>query len=157
MLVADAINEIRMKINDRDMVGLDDSELLSYLNEAIQYISAALITYKSPFCIKDIEVMEDSFMLPNNFAQWCGTFPFKITGNTVDVLCELPVKARYFESYENVVEGGELPFNNVALDKLAIKIACIYAQNQEHEEISQDKELADELKQMVAAALGVGA
>lgn len=157
MLVNNALSEIRRKINDRDMVGLDDEELLSYLNEAIQFISSALITYKAPACVKDATMTEPTMPLPYNFAQMCGTYPIKITGNLLSTKAELPISFRYFESYGDVAADDEMPFQHTALDKLAIKIACIYAQNQEHEEISQDKALVSELQQMVATALGVGA
>ena len=157
MLTSNAISEMRLKINDRDMVGLDDSELLSYLNEAIQFIAAAMITYKSPLCVKDIDMTEPTMVLPNNFAQLCGNYPVKITGKIISTSEDLPLTIRYFESFGDVELDGSLPFHHTALDKLAVKIGCIYAQNQEHEEISQDKSLVNELQQMVASALGVGA
>ena len=58
MLVDVAINQIRDKINDRDEVGLDDNEILSYLNEAIQYVSSFLVGAGSPLVINDLTLTQ---------------------------------------------------------------------------------------------------
>ena len=82
MLVTQAIQEIRNKINDRDCVGLDDSELLSYLNEAIQQISSYLISVNSPTMIKELTIEdENEIELPQNFVKTAGNYPLKITAN----------------------------------------------------------------------------
>lgn len=159
MLVTEAITEIRNKINDRDMVGLDDAELLSYLNEAMQLISVYMVGMDSPDLIEEQVIEEETFTIPKNFDKFCGYYPIKRTGTTAQLLDEPPLRVRYFISYPivDMEEESEMPFNHAILNQLAIKIACTYAQNQEHEEISQDKAIIAEIQQAIAVAMGVGA
>lgn len=158
MLVTEALTEIRNKINDRDMVGLDDSELLSYLNEAVQYIAALMITNNSTELIQEEIVEEPTFTLPVNFAKFCGYYPIRRTGLTAELLDEPPLKVRYFVSYPLLTDGEEeeMPFNHIALTQVAIKVACAYAQNQEKLNIQQDTALYQEIMQAIATSMGVG-
>lgn len=156
MLVTEAITEIRNKINDRDMVGLDDSELLSYLNEAVQWVAASMISAGSTDLVKEEIIDGDEFTLPVNFAKFCGNYPIKRTGLQAELLCEPPMKLRYFVTYNLLTTDDEMPFNHIALTQVAIKKACEYAQSQEKLDVQQDKMLEGELSQAVALSMGVG-
>lgn len=156
MQVRYAITEMRNKINDRDMVGLDDSELLSYLNEAIQLISTYMVGFNSPDFVEEQIVEEDHFEIPKNFYKFCGNYPLKRTGQTAELLVEPPLKVRYFVAYPIAEADDEMPFSHIILNQLAIKIACTYAQNQEHEDISQDKGIIAEIQQAIVS-IGAGA
>ena len=79
MLVEEAIYQVRCKTNDRDEVGLDDVEILNYINEAIQFINAYLVGANSPILIKELLITEPSIVLPKNFVKSCGTYPARIT------------------------------------------------------------------------------
>lgn len=153
MKVETAIFEIRNKINDRDEIGLDDEELLSYLNEALQYISAYLISANSPILVKTETINEGSFVLPDNFARFAGYFPVRVEGNTGELLDEPPVKVRYFVTADKVKATSTMPFTQLALNQVAIKLACIYAQNQQSLNIQQDKALLDEINGAIAGAI----
>lgn len=156
MLVTEAITEIRNKINDRDMVGLDDVELVSYLNEAMQLISMQLVGLECPDLIIEEVIEDESFTIPKNFDKFCGYYPIRRTGVVAELLDAPPLRVRYYVSYPIVELNGEMPFNHAILNQLAIKIACTFAQNQEHEDISQDKAIIAEIQQAVAVAMGVG-
>lgn len=158
MLVSEAITEIRNKTNDRDSVGLDDSELLSYLNEAVQYISASLIQYGSPDMIQEMTINGTTATLPVNFARACGVYPIKRSGLTITLLDEPPLKVRYFVS-KPLLTGSTtetMPFNHIGLTQFAIKLACVYANAQQKLDVSTDKALAQELAQVIAASMGAG-
>lgn len=158
MLVTEALTEIRNKINDRDEVGLDTSEILSYLNEAVQYISSLMIANGSPELVKEELIEEESFVLPPNFARFCGYYPVKRTGNVVELLDEPPMKVRYATTYPLLTgeEDEEMPFNHIALTQVAIKVASVYANNQEQLNVSQDTSLYQEIMQAIASSMGVG-
>lgn len=153
MKVETAIFEIRNKINDRDEIGLDDEELLSYLNEALQYISAYLISANSPILIKTETINEGGFVLPDNFARFAGYFPVRVEGNIGELLDEPPVKVRYFVTADKVKATSTMPFTQLALNQVAIKLASIYAQNQQSLNIQQDKALLDEINGAIAGAI----
>lgn len=153
MNVSKAILEIRNKINDREEVGLEDEELLSYLNEAILYISNYLIGIKSPAMVEELVIDKNTITVPENFAKTVGGFPIKRTGNTIKLLCEPPVTIRYLVSYKPVEMDGEMPFSYEALNNSAIKLACIYANVQERTDVTQDKTLLDEINTAISNAV----
>ena len=155
MLVTQAIQEIRNKINDRDCVGLDDSELLSYLNEAIQQISSYLISVNSPTMIKKLTIEdENEIELPQNFVKTAGNYPLKITANKA-CTAFWPMNVRYFASYAPVSMSDELPFSHNAIDVIAIKLACVYATAQQQLDVTQDKSIVDEIIASLASAIGI--
>lgn len=153
MLVDEAIYQVRCKTNDRDEVGLDDIEILHYINEAIQFINAYLVGANSPILIKELLITEPSVLLPKNFVKTCGRFPARVTGNIIELWDEPPMKLRYFESYPNVDQGDDMPFDHDALNQVAIKLACIYANAQQQLDVSQDKTLLDEMTAAVSSAI----
>ena len=152
MKVETALYEIRNKINDRDEIGLDDDEILSYLNEALQYISSYLVSANSPLMIKKLDIETETSTLPDDFVRFVGLQPVKITGKEVEAL-ELPIKARYFANVKQVGIADNMPFTQLALNQVAIKLASIYAQNQQGLNVQQDKVLLDELNASIASAV----
>ena len=153
MDITTAITEIRNKTNDRDKVGLDDSELLSYLNEAIQYIANYLISIKSPIVVADFTANTPTTTLPDNFAKLAGGFPVKRTGNEIQLLVEPPIKIRYLVSYPTVTTSDDMPFEYESLNQSAIKLACIYANSQKQTDVTQDKSLLDEVNAAIERAV----
>lgn len=156
MLVSEALTEIRNKINDRDEVGLDDSELLSYLNEAVQYICGQMIQCGCSDLATEILIETPTATLPSNFSMFCGYYPIKRTGLTIELLDDPPLKIRYFASYGILGESDTMPFNHLGLIQMAIKLACVYANAQQKLDISADKALQQELTQVIASSMGVG-
>lgn len=152
MKVETALYEIRNKINDRDEIGLDDDEILSYLNEALQYISSYLVSANSPLMIKKLDIETETSALPDDFVRFVGLQPVKITGKEVEAL-ELPIKARYFANVKQVGIADNMPFTQLALNQVAIKLASIYAQNQQGLNVQQDKALLDEINTAIAGAI----
>lgn len=152
MLVDVALKQIRDKINDRDEVGLDDVELLTYLNEAIVYVSNFLVGAASPMNLHDLTLTEESTPMPKEFVRTAGRFPIRITGDKIELLDDPPVTIRYFANVGQVDFGDDMPFQQDALNRIAIKLAAIYAQNQEQLDVTQDKSLVAELAQAVASA-----
>ena len=153
MKVETALYEIRNKINDRDEIGLDDDEILSYLNEALQYISSYLVSANSPLMIKKLDIETETSALPDDFVRFVGLQPVKITGTEVEALDDIPIKARYFANVKQVGIADDMPFTQLALNQVAIKLASIYAQNQQGLNVQQDKALLDEINTAIAGAI----
>lgn len=150
MNVSDAVIEIRNKINDRDEVGFDDEEILSYLNEAISSVSTYLISINSPIMVEEIVINDKECAIPKNFAKMAGGFPLKRTGNKFKLLTEPPVKLRYLVAYDRLELDEDMPFKYAALNQVCIKLACVFANAQQHLDITQDKALLDEMNAIVA-------
>lgn len=153
MLVDVAINQIRDKINDRDEVGLDDNEILSYLNEAIQYISSFLVGAGSPLLVNNLTLTEKATTMPKEFIRTAGSFPIKTTGHTIELLDDPPVTIRYFANVPRVEMDGDMPFTQLALNQICIKLAAIFCENQEELDVSQDNALLQGFNQAIATAI----
>lgn len=154
MKVEVALSEVRNKTNDRDEIGLGDEEVLSYLNEAIQYVSAYLIAANSPLMVKVLEIRGKEADLPQGFVRFVGLQPIKVTGTEIELLDEPPVKLRYFANPSYVMFNDDMPFDNVALNQVAIKLASIYVNAQQRLDVQQDKALLDEINGAIAGAIG---
>lgn len=153
MLVDVAINQIRDKINDRDEVGLDDNELLSYLNEAIQYVSSFLVGADSPMLVNNLTLTDKETAMPKEYVRTAGKFPIKITGRTIELLDDPPVTIRYFANVPHVELDDDMPFTQQALNQICIKLAAVFCENQEELDVSQDNALLQGFNQAIMTAI----
>ncbi len=159
MIVSEALLDIRNRTNDKDEVGMNDSELLSYLNDAIQYVSQHMIGADAPVMVQDLLVEDEettSIPLPKNFIRFCGTFPVKVTGNNITLLVTPPIKLRYFASYPTVKINDTMPFQHDQLNQIAVRLAVIYVNNQEELNVQQDQGILTEINNSIIAALKRG-
>ena len=156
MDVIRAVEEVRLKTNDRDGVGVDDQEILSYLNEAIQVVSQFMIGAGSPLLVQDMNIGENDgteIDMPPNFIRFCGTFPVRITGKKFNLLEDPPMKLRYYVSYPIVEMDDEMPFHHDELNQIAVRLACIYVNNQQELDVQQDQALLAEIQNSILAAM----
>ena len=154
MNVSEALIEIRNKTNDRDEVGLSNEELLAYFNEAIQFISQYLAAANSPVLIQELSVSTAGMALPENFIKTAGVFPVRITGNTIQSVDDTATTIRCYIGFGRADMMDEVPLTNEALTRVAIRLATIYANNQQELDVTQDKALLAELQQSILAAVG---
>ncbi|MBR1494258.1 MAG: hypothetical protein IJ601_04335 [Acidaminococcaceae bacterium] len=154
MIVSEALIEIRNKINDRDEVGLSNEELLAYFNEAIQFISQYLTAADSPILIQEITVSTAGIPLPENFIKTAGIYPVKITGNTIQSMDETATTIRCYIGFGRADMNEEVPLHNEALTRVAIRLATIYANNQQELDITQDEKLLAEFQSAILSAIG---
>ncbi len=157
MNVSEALTDIRRKIWDKDKITMDDDDLLTCLNEAIQYVASYLISENSPVLAHDIIINTETVTLPENYVKTAGLYPVKITGTTLkwlDYEAGKTMKLRYFSTCSKVAADGVMPFVHDALHQIIIKLAAIYAGNQMEADISQDKALLDEINAALAKTIG---
>ena len=157
MNVSEALADIRAKIHDQDVIEMTDADLLTCLNEAIQFISSFIIEAKSPLLVNDMTISAETTTLPDNFVKTAGMYPVKVTGNTLkwlDYEEGRTMKLRYFASCTPVTANGVMPFTQAALHQIIIKVAAIYAGNELEADISQDKILSDEESAALARVIG---
>lgn len=153
MLVSDAIDRIRLATHDITEE-YTDYECVNYLNEAVHQIASTLMGGASPFMVKTT-TLKTGDTLPVGFCRTCGTFPFRITGGKVELLTdaeELPV--RYFSQPELLTgaTGEAMPFDQEQLNELAVRLAVIYASNENEFDVTQDTNIM----QMIAQATQKG-
>lgn len=157
MDISEALQDLRFKIHDKDVIEMTDDELITCLNEAIQYVASYLVGQNSPVMVKNIVIDTEEYTLPENFIKTAGMFPIKITGNKLKWLDYEPgesLTVRYFSTCPAVTVNDEMPFAHDALNQITIKLAAIYCGNQLESDIGQDKALLDEVNAMLAQTIG---
>lgn len=157
MYVTEALQDLRFKIHDKDVIEMTDDELVNCLNEAIQYVASYLVGQNSPVMVDDVVVSSEEITLPENFVKTAGVFPVKITGNKLkwlDYEEGESVKIRYFYTCPAVTANDKMPFPHDALNQITIKLAAIYCGNQLESDVAQDKALLDEVNAMLAQTIG---
>jgi hypothetical protein len=93
--------------------------------------------------------------LPEGFFRTAGTYPMKVTGQTVHFLDgDEQMKVRYFFMPKEMTgaDGEEMPFALSILNGLTIKVAVKMLLNENEFDISQDQAIQQELMTAVQSA-----
>lgn len=154
MQVEEAIAKLKAAGHDiSDEYSTDDC--IGFLNTAVQEICHQLATGKSPQMVKEI-TLHDSESLPVDYIISCGNYPIKTTGQTVTFVDPSidTLRFRYFATKPQMDATGDMPFVHDALNDIAVRLATLFALNQNEYDVSQDKALLDEVRQAVAQGMG---
>lgn len=161
MLVKAIIQDIRNRINDKEGVGdFDDDEIVSYINQAINYIGLYFVSSGNPIAVKDI-VIRNGDTLPDDYVKACGILPIKITGKTIKFL-DAGVKdytMKYFYKAPNITgtEDEEMPYDDALTNNVIVNATVLLLLNQQRLNVAQDQSLSTSLMDMVNSAFGVQA
>lgn len=156
MLVKAIIQDIRNRINDKEGVGdFDDDEIVSYINQAINYIGLYFVSSENPIAVKDI-VIRNGDTLPNDYVKACGILPIKITGKTIKFL-DAGVKdytMKYFYKAPNITgnEDEEMPYDDALTNNVIVTLTVILLMNQQRLNVSQDQGLNSTLMDTIESA-----
>lgn len=155
MQVEKAISRLKAAGHDiSDEYSTEDC--IGFLNTAVQEICHQLIAGKSPQMAKEI-TLHDSESLPPDYIISCGNYPVKVTGQAV-TFTDPDVDAlrfRYFATKPQIMDvTGNMPFVHEVLNDIAVRLATLFALNQNEYDVSQDKALLDEVRQAVAQGMG---
>lgn len=156
MRTLDAIRDLRAAGHDISNEYTME-ECLGFLNTAICEVSGLLIAARSPMMVQEIRI-HDGESVPERYVTSAGQYPLRITGQTVhftDPMME-SIRFRYFATMPPLSdETGSLPFAHDGLNDYVLKVAALLALNRNEYDISQDKALYDELRSILAEAVGV--
>lgn len=157
MLVSKAIEMIRMATHDESLE-YSNEECLFALNTAAHEIAAILIGGRVPILVRE-EVVEDGSPLPDGFFRTAGTYPIKVTGNTMKFLTDdKSMKVRYFFMPTEMTGADKetLPFALSVLNALVVKVAVKMLLNENEFDITQDQAIQQEIMQAVQAGWNGG-
>ena len=133
------------------------AECLGFLNTAIHEVSSLLIAARSPMMAAEI-LLHDGESIPARYVSAAGRYPIRVTGQKVQFIDRsLPeIRFRYWRSMPPVESvAGDMPFPHEALNDYAVKVAVLLALNRNEYDISQDKALYDELRELIAGAVNL--
>lgn len=157
MLVSEAIERIRRRINDEYDTGYSDEVLINYINDSIKYLCHALITRNDPLLVDTMEIKANEInLVPANFTRFAGGYPVKRMGNRfylTDGSDYLTAKY-FFIPAELTAVTDDLPFDNDTYHALIINLSCIYALNQHEFNVERDTAMKQEMEQLITQALG---
>ena len=156
MLVSTVIQDIRNRINDKEAIGdFDNDDIVSYINQAINYIGLYFVTAQNPLAIKDIEVA-DGDLVPDDYIKFCGISPIRVTGKTIKFLESNKGKMalRYFFKPPNItgVDGEEMPYNDALTNNVIVNATVLLLLNQQRLNVSQDQGLNSSLMDIIESA-----
>lgn len=156
MTVKEAATQFRRILHDISRE-YDDYQIIMRLDSAAHLTSMLLVQLNSPLVICEA-VLHTGDMLPKNFIKTCGTYPFRRTGYTVELLDDVPeMRVRYFVGVSRIKSiNDSMPFEHDAINDFVVRTACKYALNRNEFDIGQDQGLLTELQNAVAEAMGNG-
>ena len=158
MLVSEAIQRIRGRINDEFDTGYLDDVLMNYINDSVKYLSHALIVRNDPILVETLVVTADGENdVPANFVRFAGGYPVMRKGQKFYMLDNsAQVTTKYFYIPSEVTSTSDkMPFEeNDTYQAIIINIASIYALNQHEFNVDRDTALKQELEQIITQALG---
>lgn len=150
LTLSEAVASLRKRLTDDDCDGFTRDELVTYINDAIDFYCNELTAIKSAVFVKEISVANyDS--VPEDFINFAGAFPVTISNNKFICLDKLPVSIRYFSHAPSVkVDTDTLPYDKTG-NNIVIQLATIYALNRNEFNTSQDERLVNLLNQFVSS------
>lgn len=153
MKVSDILNVIRPRIADENKIEYEDEELIEYLNDAMDFLSAQLIAMNDSGMITDLTVKDGNAVPADFMDKYAGNFPVYISGDAFKILDgSTQVDIRYYAMKPHVVRADDLvPFKDYYKSVLTQAVA-MYALNRNEYEIGQDKGLLNDLLTAHAAA-----
>lgn len=155
LLVSQAVSKIKSAGHD-----ISDeyttARCIDFLNSAIYQVGSMLIAGNYPPFVKQIMVSAGD-SVPRNYMKSCGTYPIRMTDGAVEFIDNNTtgqIRFRYFALPSNVqFESDKLPFDNEAVNEIAVKVAILIALNENEYDLTQDKVIVDMLQQAVVAAM----
>lgn len=158
MLVSEAIQRIRNRINDEYDTGYLDEVMINYINDSVKYLSHALIVRNDPILAETLVLTADgSNNVPTNFVRFAGGYPVRRKGQKFYIVDNSSkVTTKYFFIPSEVTSGSDtMPFeDNDTYQTIVINLAVIYALNQHEFNVDRDTALRQELEQIITQALG---
>jgi hypothetical protein len=137
--VSSLLTAVRKKIRDTTSIEYPDAELIDYLNDAIDYISAFLIRIQDGEMIKSTTITDGSITKPSDFDSFVGAQMLYMDSDTIKTLSGSTAEMRYYATKNHVSATTDSSPFKVSVEPLLIELTAIYALNRnEYEIIQQD-------------------
>ena len=128
--VKNAIDKIRIIIQDTGARKYSDYELINYLNDACDTVAMELITDRDDTMIR-VQVFKQGDTLPDDFVEFVGQMPFRLEGGVVQLDYEPQVEARYWAKFPLLKTTDDvLPYMPIYASTIA-KLTGLYAMSRD--------------------------
>lgn len=161
MLVSDVIQDIRNRISDKEGIGdFDNDDIISYINQAINYVGLYFVTAQNPLALKEVEIINND-TVPDDYIKMCGIIPVRVIGKTIKFLDSSTKRLtmKYFYKPPNIGAGEDetMPYDDNVTNNLIVSMSVLMLMNQQRLNVSQDQTLNDALMNMINSAYGASA
>jgi len=155
MTLSEIRNLVRTRIKDDIKLTYKDDELNRYINDAIGFLNAELISINDPLMAKSLQVV-DKTPIPSDFVRLAGQYPLYISDNLFHTYNpDDNFIILYFAAKPLVTNDNDtIPFSETETN-IIIQLAAIYALNRNEFATEQDERLLNMLRQIVRTAKGV--
>lgn len=117
MTVQELLINVRYQINDTDAIEYSDAELISYVNEALRWISNVLISLSCPLLLKKVELTltDGQASLPDDFVK-----DRAVTAviNGIETVLESKPPELGYDKYSYTIVGSTLYSDNDSVNLL---------------------------------------
>jgi hypothetical protein len=163
--VIDILIRVRQRIGDTAKTKFSDEELFGYLNDAINFLSAELISLRDAEMVKVFTVAHGATgtAVPADYFSFVGEYPIYLQTDAdgtkaypLDSAATGDISVRYF-AYKPKIDAGAdtLPFNNVVYHTILSQLTAMYALNRNNVGVVQDAQFLDQIRAQLRAGKGV--
>lgn len=156
MTIAELIALARYRINDTgdgEEQTKSDTELMSYYNGAVEFLSDLLIARNDPEMITEVSIANGADV-PANFVRFAGEMPAYINAGTFVLYETGPAVVRYFATKGRASDvEDDVPFKDRYTEFL-LQAMAIFALNSDEYTVTQDQALLKASLEALSGAMG---
>jgi len=133
---------IRKKIRDTTSIEYPDLELIDYLNDAIDYMSAYLIRIKDGETIKTATIDSTGIIAkPSDYDSLVGAQMLYLENDSIKTLSGDAATIRYYAMKQHVSSVSDIIPFKASIEPFLVQLTAIYALNRNEFNVTQDQAL----------------
>jgi len=138
--VSTLLTVVRKKIRDTTSIEYQDSELIDFLNDALDYMSSFMIRIKDGESIKVVSVA-GNITKPDDFDSIVGSQLLYLENDSIKTLTGGTLMMRYYAMKPHVSTISDIVPFKASIEPLLAQLTAIYALNRNEFDVSQDQTL----------------
>lgn len=150
MVIDDLIKAVRFRINDSDVVGFQNDELLDYINMGIQYLHRIVTRERPELVAKTEEIKEEPYRLSNKAIRILESPSGMVVrmDGSLDTTCKAPFTVRYVPDMESLKSSDTFPYPTT-FRTFVVEFAAIRAQLRNEFDMSQENALIAQIESQI--------
>lgn len=141
---------VKSRLSDSLETGYSDEELVSYLNDAINFIWHVLIAHKYYEVIGDITLKEKETPLPDDWYKETNQAPIIVRDGVINCYGALPQDIRYYMKPPRIkTKSSNIPIENWGILDLATQIMIVLAMSNHGFDMQTESDFAQAIVQVI--------
>lgn len=150
MLISDIIRSVRVRINDTDVIGFQEDELLDYVNMGIQWLYRLITRERPELLAKREEIREKPCRLTQRairILEGPEDLIVRMDGS-LETQKEVPFKIKYVPDMENLKNSDPFPYFSI-FRGFVVELAVVRAQARNEFDMSLEAELFSRMESQI--------